>query len=94
MCCWERHVPVPRRLLLRHVDIPADRVTVVTADERGRDIAEEHGVRFLIKPVTKANYRAVFSEPDTNLGPDDFLINVSVNISSVRVRLAGVSWGV
>ena len=28
-------------LILRHIDMPKDRITVVTADARGRDVAAE-----------------------------------------------------
>ena len=60
------HVQFPRRLvfvgfgsigqgvlplLLRHIDIPPDRITIVTADERGRAEAAEYGIKFVSQPA-------------------------------------------
>ena len=40
-------------LILRHIDTPKDRITIVTADARGRDVAAECGVRFVEQPATR-----------------------------------------
>ena len=69
-------------LILRHIDMPKDRITVVTAETRGRDVAAEFGVRFVLEPVTRENYRALL-EP--LLGAGDFLLNLSVDVSSVAL---------
>ena len=34
-------------LMLRHIDMPADRITIVTAEPRGREVAAEYGIRFV-----------------------------------------------
>jgi len=68
--------------ILRHLDVARERITIVSADEHGRGQAEAAGVRFLAQPVTRANYRQLL-EP--LLGPDDFLVNVSVEVSSVAL---------
>ena len=44
-------------LILRHIDMPKDRITIVTADARGRDVAAECGVRFVEQPATRDNFR-------------------------------------
>ena len=31
-------------LLLRHIDMPREQITIVTAEERGREIAAEYGI--------------------------------------------------
>ncbi|SOD99657.1 homospermidine synthase [Caenispirillum bisanense] len=69
-------------LVLRHVGMDATRITIVTAEERGRDVAKANGIRFVVQPVTRENYRAVL-EP--MLGEGDFLLNLSVDVSSVAL---------
>lgn len=70
-------------LILRHVGglAPSD-VTIVTADDAGRDVAAQYGVRLLIEPLTRDNFRAVL---DPLLGAGDFLLNLSVDVSSVAL---------
>jgi len=69
-------------LILRHIDIKPSQITIVTGDERGHDVANEYGVRFIDEPLTRENYRAVL---ESLLGPDDFLLNLSVDVSSVAL---------
>jgi homospermidine synthase len=69
-------------LILRHVGIPASRIVIVTAAEAGRVEAEKLGVRFIIEPLVRENYRRVL---DGLLGRGDFLVNLSVDVSSVAL---------
>jgi homospermidine synthase len=69
-------------LLLRHIDMPHDRICIVTGDERGRAEAAHYGIKFQITPLTRENYRAVL-EP--LIGKGDFLLNLSVDVSSVAL---------
>lgn len=69
-------------LLLRHLTLTPDRVTIVTAETRGQKEAELYGVRFIHEPVTRSNYRTLL-EP--LLGPGDALVNLSVDVSSVAL---------
>jgi len=69
-------------LLLRHLEIAAERITIITAEPRGHDVAAEYGIRFIEAALTRSNYRALL-EPQ--LGNDDFLLNVSVDVSSVAL---------
>jgi homospermidine synthase len=69
-------------LILRHIDLPAERITIVTAEPRGDDVAAQYGVDFIETALTRENYRAVL-EPLLNSG--DFLLNVSVEVSSVAL---------
>jgi homospermidine synthase len=69
-------------LILRHIDVKPENVVIVTAEERGREVAAEYGVRFMVEPLTRDNYRAVL-EP--LLGAGDFLLNLSVDVSSVAL---------
>ncbi|MFW5680390.1 MAG: homospermidine synthase [Pseudomonadota bacterium] len=73
-------------LLLRHLALTPDRITVVTADSRGRDAAERFGVTFVEQPITRDNHKAVLAPL---LQPGDFLLNLSVDVSSLAlIRLA------
>jgi homospermidine synthase len=69
-------------LILRHIDIPRDRITILSGDARGQDIAASYGVSFSISPLTRDNYRAVLAPV---LGAGDFLLNLSVDVSSVAL---------
>jgi len=66
-------------LLLRHLDIKPEQITILTADERGRNTAEKYGVAFAIEPLTKVNYRDVLRP---RIGEGDFLVNLSVDVST------------
>jgi len=66
-------------LILRHVGIARDRILIVTADERGESEAREYGIPFVRQPLERDNYRSVLSPW---LGRGDFLLNLSVEVSS------------
>jgi homospermidine synthase len=65
-------------LILRHIDIKPEQITIITADERGHDIANEYGVAFLNEPVTRENYKTLIGG---KLKAGDFVVNVSVDVS-------------
>jgi len=69
-------------LLLRHLKVARSEVMIITADERGAGEAARYGVKFTVNPLTRGNYRVVL-EPI--LQPGDFLLNVSVDVSSVAL---------
>ncbi len=69
-------------LLLRHIDMHPDQIAVITAEPRGEEVASEYGVRFVEAALTPDNYRTVL---DGWLGRGDFLLNVSVDVSSVAL---------
>lgn len=72
-------------LLFRHIGVSAKQVSIVTADQRGREVAEHFGVRFFRVALTPENLR---SELAPKLSEGDFLVNLSVDVSSVElVRL-------
>jgi homospermidine synthase len=73
-------------LILRHIGTSADRITIVTAENAGRAEADHYGVKFVNSPLTPENHRRVL-EP--LVGPGDFLLNLSVDVSSTAlIRLA------
>ncbi|HLS81706.1 MAG TPA: saccharopine dehydrogenase C-terminal domain-containing protein [Steroidobacter sp.] len=69
-------------LILRHVDLPPERITILTAEERGKEEARQYGVRFVRHPLTPQNYRNVL---DPLIGRGDFLLNLSVDVSSIAL---------
>jgi len=70
-------------LILRHVGgLTPDRITIVTADDAGRQQAEESGIRFVNHPLTRENFRHVL---DPLVGRGDFLLNLSVDVSSIAL---------
>src|SRR5437879_11569901 len=69
-------------LLLRHIDIRPDQITIITAEARGHQEAAEYGISFIESALTPENYRSIL-EP--RLGSGDFLLNVSVDVSSVAL---------
>ncbi len=69
-------------LILRHIGIAPDRVTIVTADDAGRAEAERYRVERVRQPLDPGNLRAVL-EP--LVGRGDFVLNVSVEVSSIAL---------
>ncbi len=73
-------------LIQRHIDMPRENVVIITAEERGQEVAAEMGVEFHIRPITRENWRAVLGPL---LKPGDFLLNLSVDVESVTlIKLA------
>src|ERR1700761_2093364 len=71
-------------LILRHIDLPRERFPIITAHPRGQDVAAEYGISFTIRPLTPDNYVEIL-EPKIQAG--DFLLNLSVDVSSVALML-------
>jgi homospermidine synthase len=69
-------------LILRHIGISAERVTIVTADELGQEEAARYGVKFIKERLTRENFRRTL---DKVVGRGDFLVNVSVDVSSIAL---------
>jgi len=69
-------------LLLRHFTVTPDRITIVTADKRGEAVAAEYGVRFIIDPLLPHNHQDIVR---SHIGPGDFLVNVSVDVSTMAL---------
>ncbi|HUY68330.1 MAG TPA: saccharopine dehydrogenase NADP-binding domain-containing protein [Alphaproteobacteria bacterium] len=69
-------------LILRHIDVKPEQITIITADQRGHKEAEEYGIEFIDHALTKENYREVLG---ARLGKGDFVVNVSVDVSSTAL---------
>lgn len=69
-------------LILRHIDMPAQSIKIITADDWGREIAQGYGVPFAVEPLVRDNYLAIL---DRELRPGDFLFNASFDVSSLAL---------
>ena len=69
-------------LVLRHIGIAAERITIVTAEDKGADEARQFGIKFVKERLTRENFRRVLNPL---LGRGDFVINVSVEVSSIAL---------
>ncbi len=69
-------------LVLRHIGITPDRITIVTADDAGRKEANDYGIKFIKQPLTRENYQQVLAPL---VGRGDFLLNLSVDVSSIAL---------
>jgi len=69
-------------LILRHIGIVPERLTIVTADDVGREEAARFNIKFVKQSLTRENFRRVL---DAHVGRGDFLLNVSVDVSSIAL---------
>ena len=69
-------------LLLRHIDIAPNQIKIISAEEDGRGEADRYHVPFTVTPITKSNYKEILVKI---LNQGDFLLNVSINISSTEL---------
>jgi homospermidine synthase len=69
-------------LLLRHIAIDPRRITIVTAEEQGAEEARGYGADFRHIALTPENYREILAPL---VGRGDFLLNLSVDVSSVAL---------
>jgi len=73
------HCTLP--LIIRHLDMPLDRITVVDGADHGPDIAPyaAQGVRYLVDPIVPDNLDRILS---AHVGAGDLVLNLSVEVSS------------
>jgi len=69
-------------LLLRHIAMRPEQVLVVKPHDSGLAVAREFGVQSLVTPLDADNLMQVLAPL---LGPGDFLLNLSVDVSSVAL---------
>lgn len=69
-------------LLFRHLDISAEQIIIIAADKQGEATAREFAVKFQQHVLTKNNYQSVLAPL---LGKDSFLLNLSVDVSSLAL---------
>ena len=70
-------------LILRHIGgVKPEHITIITADDEGRQEAEQFGIKFVNQPLTRDNFKRVL---DPLVGRGDFLLNVSVDVSTMAL---------
>ncbi|HIJ37592.1 MAG TPA: homospermidine synthase [Rhodospirillaceae bacterium] len=69
-------------LILRYIDVDPAKITIVTAEDRGASEASAYGIRFIRQALTRENYSEIL---DPLLAAGDFLLNVSVDVSSLAL---------
>ena len=70
-------------LILRHIGIKPEQITVISAEDRGgaREL-ERYGITFIKKRLTRETYLSVLRN---RIGPGDFLVNLSVEVASTAL---------
>lgn len=71
-------------LILRHIDIDKKNITIISADNKGKSIAEKEGIELKFAPLNPQNFRKVLDEY-LGPGPGGFVLNISVDVSSVNL---------
>ncbi|MGB0129754.1 MAG: saccharopine dehydrogenase C-terminal domain-containing protein [Rhodocyclaceae bacterium] len=71
-------------LLVRHLDMPPEKICILTAEEHTAPIAAEWGASFRCLPISRGNCRSVLVPL---LEPGDFLLNLSIDVSSVALMV-------
>lgn len=66
-------------VLLRHLDITPGQITVVCPPANDIAVAQAYGIRVVSKALTEENHKQVLQDL---VGAGDFLLNLSVNVSS------------
>src|SRR4029079_5670364 len=69
-------------LVLRDIGIRPERITIVTADESGKREAAEYGIKFVVNPLTRDNYRQVLAPL---IGKGDLLLQLSADGSRLSL---------
>lgn len=70
-------------LLLRHIGLQPDQIIILTAHEKGREIAAAHGVAFALGELTESGHGSWLDAQGLRAG--DFLLNLSVDVSSLAL---------
>jgi len=69
-------------LLFKHLDIEAAQLSILAADAAGKATADAFGVAFEQITLTRENYREAVG---ARIGAGDFLLNLSVDVSSLAL---------
>jgi homospermidine synthase len=72
-------------LIMRHIACDRSRITVIDPDDSHRDMLERENIAFVHKALTRENYRDIL-KPLLTAGPvPGFIVNLSVDVSSVAM---------
>lgn len=71
-------------VLLRHIGVPAEKVTIISRSPDKTGIAKKLGVEFVAQPLREGNFEAIL---DAHIGEGDFLLNLSVEVASIALMM-------
>jgi len=69
-------------LLFRHLSLRTEQVEIITADDAGRAVAAEYGIRFTQAVFGRENYRQLLGQ---TLQAGDVVLNLAVEVSTLDV---------
>jgi len=69
-------------LLLRHIALRPEQITILRAHRGDDDVAQRYGVTQLVEPLQRDNYRAILEH---HVSPGDFVLNLAINVSSLAL---------
>ena len=69
-------------LLLRHLEIRPDQIRIFSAEDDHEEAARRYGIQHETCPLTEENYLSILKPL---LNPGDFLLNLSVSVSSLAL---------
>jgi homospermidine synthase len=69
-------------LLLRHIGLRPEQITIIRAHANGGGVGREYGVMERAAPLSRDNYRTIL---DPCVGPGDFVLNLAINVSSLAL---------
>lgn len=69
-------------VLIRHIEIRPNRMRIIAADAEGGELARRFGIELEVRTITQDNHVSIL-EP--MLAPGDFLLNLSVDVSSLAL---------
>ncbi len=69
-------------LLLRHIGMRPDQITIIDPSHDGMAAAREYGIELVVQPIERDNYQEIL---DMRLRPGDFVLNLAVNVSSIAL---------
>ncbi len=72
-------------LLERHFEFDKKRLVVIDPVDDDRKLLDERGIRFIKEAVTRENYKTLLTPLLTNGGARGFVVNLSVDVSSVAI---------
>ncbi len=72
-------------LLERHLDFDRSRFVVIDPEDKDRHLLDERGIAFVHEAVTRENFVDLLKPLLTNGGGQAFLVNLSVDVSSVAI---------
>ncbi|MGE4251194.1 MAG: homospermidine synthase [Parvibaculaceae bacterium] len=73
-------------LILRHIACDRSKFTIIDPDEHNRHLADKEGIAFVKKAVTRQNYKSLLTPFLTQGQGQAFIVNLSVDVSSVDIQ--------